>query len=248
MMRISIYLMTAMWMLLGSILFGQPFEGVVTMKVSTLPDNMSMVTIKGDLTMMEMQVDSTQHIKMIKDRGAETTTILRSKRDMKYGYRSRILYGEDEHVPTINPAAHQLVITVTGEEKYFGSYRCVKTLLHSPKATAEAWITKETGLNLSGCFPHFLGDGTNPDLFALRELADQEGMIMHYTESLNADDAEMFIEISVEEKVITLDAFAIDPGYVVLDEEGIKRLYGQAQSDPLKKIQWEEFQQIFGNK
>jgi hypothetical protein len=238
----------ALLMPLGSVVYGQSFEGVVTMKVSTLPDNVSTLTIKDDKTMMEMQVDSTQRIKMIKDRGAETTTILRSKNDMKYGYRSRILYGEDKHVATINPAAHQLVLTVTGEEKYFGSYRCVKTLLHSPKATAEAWITKETGLYLSGCFPQFLGDGTNPDLFALRELADQEGMIMHYTESLTADDAETIIEVKVEEKVITLDAFAIDPGYVVFDENSMKQLMIQAQSDPLIKQQLEEFQQIFGNK
>lgn len=248
MMRFSIYLVMAMLMPVGSILYGQSFEGVVTMKVSTLPDNVSILTIKGDLTMMEMQVDSVQHIKMIKDRGAETTTILRSKNDMKYGYRSRILYGEDEHVPTVNPAAHQLVLTVTDQEKYIGSFRCVKTVLHSPKATAEAWITKETGLYLSGCFPQFLGDGTDSDLYALRELADQEGLIMHYTESLSADDAVTIIEITAEEKAITLDAFTIDPGYMLLDEEGIKRLYGQAQTDPLKKIQWEEFRQIFGNK
>lgn len=248
MMRYSIYLVMAMLMLLGSMLYGQSFEGVLTMKVSTLPDNVSKLTIKEDKTMMEMQVDSTQHIKMIKDRGAETTTILRSKNDMKYGYRSRILYGEDEHVPTINPVAHQLVMTVTNEEKYFGAYRCIKTILHSPKATAEAWITKETGLRLSGCFPQFLGDGTDPDLFALRELADQEGLIMHYTESLKVDDAVTIIEIIAEEKVITLDVFAIDPGYMVLDEEGIKRLYGESLNDALKKIQWEEFQQIFGNK
>ena len=248
MMRISIYLATAMLMLIGSILYGQSFEGIVTMKVSTSPENISMLTIKGDLSLMEMQIDTVQTIKLIKDRGAETTTILRSKNEMKYGYRSRILYGEDEHIPTVNPTAHQLVITVTDEEKYFGSFRCVKTLLHSPKATAEAWITKEPALRLSGCFPQFLGEGTDPDLFALRELADQEGLIMYYSESLRAGKEVTIIEVTAEEKVITLDAFAIDAGYVVLDEEGIKRLYGQSLSDPLKKVQWEEFRQIFGNK
>jgi len=235
-------------MLSIAVLHGQTFEGVVTMKVSTSPDKIAMLTIKGDMTMMEMQVDTVQHIKLIKDRGAETTTILRSNKEMKYGYRSRTLYGEDQHVPTVNAAAHQLVMNVTDEEKYIGRFRCVKALLHSPKAQAEAWITKETGLHLSGCFPHFLGDGTDPDLYALRELADQEGLIMDYKESLNSGNTETVIQVTAEEKEITIDAFAIDPGYIVLDDEGIKRLYEQAQSDPLKKIQWEEFRQIFGNK
>ena len=67
-------------------------------------------------------------------------------------------------------------------------------------------------------------------------------------ESLLSASAETIFEVTAEEHEITLDAFAIDPGYVVLDEEGIKRLYQQAQSDPQKKIQWEEFQQVFGNK
>ena len=71
---------------------------------------------------------------------------------------------------------------------------------------------------------------------------------MYYSESLRAGKEVTIIEVTAEEKVITLDAFAIDAGYVVLDEEGIKRLYGQSLSDPLKKAQWEEFRQIFGNK
>lgn len=247
-MRYTICLLLALLMMKVAVLHGQSFEGVLTMKVSKSPEKIIMLTIKGDMTMLEMQVDSVQHIKMIKDRGAETSTILRSNKEMKYGYRSRSLYGEDQHLPTVNAAAQQLLMTVTEEERNIGQFRCIKTILQSPKAQAEAWITKETGLHLSGCFPNFLGDGTDPDLYALRELADQEGLIMYYKESLLSASAETIFEVTAEEHEITLDAFAIDPGYVVLDEEGIKRLYEQAQSDPLKKIQWEEFQQIFGNK
>ncbi|MBK9106450.1 MAG: hypothetical protein IPL92_18280 [Saprospiraceae bacterium] len=247
-MRYTVRLLLALLMMNVAVLHGQSFEGVVTMNISTSPEKIIMLTIKGDITMMEMQVDSAQHIKLIKDRAAETSTILRSNEEMKYGYRSRTLYGEDQHIPTINAAAHQLEMTVTEEEKYINHFRCVKALLHSPKAQAEAWITKETGLHLSGCFPNFLGEGADPDLYALRELADQEGLIMYYKESLVSGIAETVIEVTAQEKEITLDAFAIDPGYLVLDEEGIKRLYQQAQSDPLKKIQWEEFRQIFGNK
>lgn len=246
-MRFSIYWMTAALILIGSILSAQAFEGVLTLKVSTKPDQISVMTIKDDKTMLEMQVDSIQKVKLIKDRSAETTTILRTNKDLKYGYRSKILYGEDVHTPTINPEVHQVVMTVTAEEKYFGSFRCVKAVLSSPKATAEAWITKQPGLRLSACFQHFLGEGTDIELYVLREVADQEGLIMYYRESLKANDNETIIEVTAEEKAITLDVFAIDPGFTVLDEEGVKRLYGQAQADPVKMAQWQEFRQIFGN-
>ena len=130
-MRYTICLLLALLMMKVAVLHGQSFEGVLTMKVSKSPEKIIMLTIKGDMTMMEMQVDSVQHIKMIKDRGAETSTILRSNKEMKYGYRSRTLYGEDQHLPTVNAAAQQLLMTVTEEEKNIGQFRCIKTILQS---------------------------------------------------------------------------------------------------------------------
>ncbi len=247
-MRFFIHFVAALLILHVPDLTGQVWEGVVSMRVSTSPEKIAWLTLKDDKSVMEMQLDSGQTIKLIKDRGAATTTVLRTNNDLKYGYRSSILYGDDKHVITVNPNTSKVQLTVTDEERYIGQYRCTLVKIKSPKATAEAWVTKETGMQLSSCFPHFLGDGTDADLYALREVADQEGLIMSYHEVLEGTATETYIEVTAEEKEIMTTAFAIEPGFVVLDEAGVKRLYAEAQSDPLKKIQWEEFRQIFGNK
>lgn len=247
-MRLFIHFVAALLILQVSDLTGQAWEGVVSMRVSTSPEKIAWLTIKDDKSVMEMQLDSVQTIKLIKDRGAATTTVLRTNHDWKYGYRSRILYGDEKHVLTVNPNTSMVQLSVTDEERYIGAYRCVLVKIKSPKATAEAWVTTETGMQLSSCFPHFLGDGTDADLYALREVADQEGLIMSYHEILEGDTTETYIEVTAEEREIMMSAFAIDPGFVVLDEAGVKRLYAEAQSDPMKKVQWEQFRQIFGNK
>ena len=247
-MKYSVQLLACLLVLNVSFVQAQSFEGMLTLTTSTAPDKIPVMTIKGDKSVLEIRMDSIQTIKLIKDLGAETVTILRTKKDLKYGYRTNISVGPEFTDLLASPAAAKVEVIITQQEKYIGQYRCVKVNLTSPDVEAEAWVTKDLDIKLSTYFPQFFGSDANADLAVIRQLADQEGLILNYQETHKRDTTVTLIDVLVEEKDISIDAFAIDPGFLVLDEEGIKRLYEQAQSDPVKKKQWEEFHEIFGSK
>ena len=226
--------------------FGQTFEGVITMHVSTSPQNSTSVTIKGHKSVTEYRIDTTENIKIIKDATAETQTILRHRGDMKYGYAT--LSSEEETLPEITMEdLKRVACEGTTETKLIGSYTCFKSVLHTDKAVAEAWITKEIAFPLSKYFPTFLGDGTDPALLELRKRANSLGFVMDYKESPISAGEETHIEVTVEQKDIPLEAFATH-GFLVFDKEGLTQLFTDSYLDPNKKKQWEEFRQLFGKK
>ena len=226
--------------------FGQTFEGMITMRASSSPKNLTTVKVKGQKTVTEYQIDTTENIKIIKDAAAGTQTILRHRGDMKYGYAT--LTSEEEAPAEITMEdLKKVACEATTETKMIGSYECFKSVLHTDKAVAEAWITKDLAFTLSKYFPTFLGDGTNPDLLELRKRANSLGFVMEYKESLIGAGDEIHIDITVEEKEIPLEAFATH-GFMVLDKDGMSRLFTASYLDPVKKKQWEEYRALFGNK
>ena len=226
--------------------FGQSFEGVMTMHVSSSPLNLTTVTVKGHKSVTEYQIDTTENIKIIKDAAAETQTILRHKGDMKYGYAT--LISEEETIPEITiEDLNKVSCEGTIETKMIGSYKCFKSVLHTDKAVAEAWVTKDIAFPLSKYFPIFLGDGTDPALLELRKRANSLGFVMEYKESLIGTGDETHIEMNVEQKDIPLEAFATH-GFLVFNKDGLSQLFTDSYLDPNKKKQWEEFRQIFGKK
>lgn len=226
----------------------QSFEGVITFKVSSHKENVSTMTVKGDKNILEVEIDSTETIKRINDTSAETSVVLRKKQDLMYGFRSNELHGTYHEEDPINASEHKIEISMTGEVRQIGEYHCTKIKLQSPEGMAEAWITKELGFRLTQYFPAFLGGEAHPGLYSIRQVANQEGFIMHYTESLKGTNDMTVFEMTVVEKEIPNAVFVIDPAYHVLDENGMKRLYQEAQGDPSKMVQWDEFMQIFGSK
>lgn len=226
---------------------GQSFEGVISLTSSNTPEQSMRVTLKDGWSLLEISPDTQQTVKVIKNKTAGTTTILRSKGNLKYGYRSNTLVGDDSPAAIQDPDAKHIQTEETQLEKKIGAFNCVRIDLRSPKASAEAWVTRETSLRLSACFPFFLGDGTDPDLYALRQLADAEGLILEYRERSAGDTQETLFQVTAIPEDISLDAFSVDDTYQVLDEQGIRSLYMQAQKDPVKQQEWEEFRAIFGN-
>jgi hypothetical protein len=165
-----------------------------------------------------------------------------------YGFRSNELHGTYHEEAPINPSEHNIEVSLTEEVRQIGEYRCTHVKLQGPEGMAEAWITRDLGFRLTEYFPVFLGGDAHPGLFSLRQIANQEGFILHYTESLKGSNEKTMFEMTVVEQEIPNTVFEIDPAYHVFDENGMKRLYQEAQTDPVKKIQWEEFMQIFGSK
>lgn len=216
------------------------------MHVSSSPQNVTSVKVKGNKSVTEYRIDTTEIIRIIKDAAAERQTILRHKGDMKYGYAT--LLGEEETPPEITVEdLERVTCEGTAETKLIGSYNCFKSVLHTDKAVAEAWVTKDIGFPLSKYFPTFLGDGTDPALLELRKRANSLGFIMDYKESPIGNGEETHIEITVEPKDIPLEAFATH-GFLVFDKDGLTQLFTDSYLDPNKKKQWEEFRQLFGKK
>src|SRR5688500_1722207 len=218
--------------------FGQTFEGVIAMRVSSYPLSLTTVKVKGNKSVTEYQIDTTENIKVIKDAVAETQTILRHKGDMKYGYAT-LLAEEDPLQEVTMEDLKRVTCEGTTETKLIGSYKCFKSVLHTDKAVAEAWITKDLAFPLSKYFPTFLGDGTDPALLELRKRANSLGFVMEYKESPISAGEETHIEVMVEEKDIPLETFATH-GFLVFDKDGLTQLFTDSYLDPNKKKQWEE--------
>ncbi len=226
----------------------QSFEGTITLHVtSDQKESSTMLTIKGDKTLLEADIDSTESIKIIKDWDAGTTTLLRRKNDLKYGFRSN-------SIPESNPPAQDEKVSgniqtdITDEVKMIGTYKCTKVIYKSPFAISEAWITKDAGFSLSKYFPEFLGSNTNSHLYDLRKAANNGGFVMRYWEKLIDSGKESNVDMTITPKEIPNDAFSLSAGYLVLDQESMQQLLQDAQHDEAKKKQWDEFMQLFGNK
>lgn len=247
-MRNQVQVLLTLLVLGVSPCLAQSFEGVITFKVTSHKENVSTMTVKGDKNILEVEIDSSETIKRINDTSAETSVVLRKKQDLMYGFRSNELHGTYHEEAPINPSEHKIEVSLTEEVRQIGEYRCTKVKLQSPEGIAEAWITRDLGFRLTEYFPAFLGGDAHPDLYILRQVANQEGFIMHYTESLNGINEKTVFEMTVVEREIPNAVFEIDPAYHVFDENGMKQLFQESQSDPSKKLQWEEFMQIFGSK
>ena len=229
--------------------YSQSFEGTISLRTfNDLIDNTFILTIKGDKTVLEAEIDSIEMIKIIKDYGAESTTLLRRKNDLKYGFRISSIPGPGFTAENIDNEKSEITIETTDEVKRIGPYRCVKVTLNSPFAASEAWITNDFGFSLSKYFPEFLGTDEDQHLYDLRNAAEKKGFVMSYRENLLGADQEKIFEVTIEEKEISSEAFKINAEYLVLDEKSMMQFYSEAQRNEMKKKQWEEFNQLFGHK
>lgn len=228
--------------------FGQSFEGTITLHVtSDQMESSTMLTIRGDKTLLEADIDSSESIKIIKDWDAETTILLRRKNDLKYGFRTKGIPEADPPVQE-EKVSGNIKTDITDEVKMIGTYSCTKDIYTSPFAISEAWIAKDAGFSLSKYFPEFLGSNTDPHLYDLRKAANKEGFVMRYWEKLIDSGKESNLDMTVTMKEIPNTVFSISGEYLVLDQESMQRLLQEAQHDEVKKKQWGEFMQLFGNK
>ncbi|MFZ1679309.1 MAG: DUF4412 domain-containing protein [Saprospiraceae bacterium] len=246
--RFKLIILLALLLVMWHPSYSQSFEGTITLHVtSDHKESSTMLTIRGDKTLLEADIDSTESIKIIKDWEAETTTLLRRKNDLKYGFRTL-------GIPESDPPVHDEKVSgniktdITDEVKMIDSYKCTKVIYKSPFAISEAWITKDAGFSLSKYFPEFLGSSTDPHLYDLRKAANKEGFVMRYWEKLIDSGKESNLDMIVTPKEIPNEVFNISAEYLVLDQESMKRLLQDSQRDEVKKKQWDEFMQLFGNK
>ncbi len=243
-------LLTIFLLVVTSPAFCQSFEGCITLHAKTdQADTRSVLSVKGKKTLLEVEKDSAESIKILKDWDAQTTTMLRRKNNMKYGYRLNSIMNTSPDIQDTTKNKDTGVETfITNETKLIGNMRCTKVLLKSSYAVAEAWVTKEPGFSLSKYFPEFLGEDSRPYLYELRKAADKEGFILSYWDKLQSTGKEYSLELTIEQKEIPHDLVSISADYTVLDEAGIKNLYQESQHSEQAKKQMEEFMQLFGNK
>jgi hypothetical protein len=226
--------------------FSQSFEGSITIISNGREDKPYEVNILGNKSIVTVEADSNESVTMIRDHASEESTILKSKGDMKYGFSKNKSFDADHLQNEKYILPKNINYEITRETRIIDGYNCVRILIESPLAAAEAWITKEIPLHLSLYYPQLLGSDVNPDLVPLRQIADREGFIMFYNDTHTASAHNSEIKVSVEAKELTSDLFHVTSQYLVLDEEGMKRLYMQSQTDPARKTQWDEFMILFG--
>ena len=235
------------FVLLSHLAFAQDFEGTIALQATYDQEvkSKSLLTIKGNKTLLAVEKDTNETIMIYKDYGSGTSVMMRDKHGLKYGYRSYNLH-EPERIDAESKPDPGIVIERTDDHKKIGSEDCVKIILKNNSALAEAWVSADRNFSLSTYFPEFLISGADDDLLQLRNAADREGFISGYFEKhITSGQANNFA-IVLEEKEISIDAFHISDAFLILDEAGIKRLYGDSQGDELKKKQWNEFQLLFG--
>lgn len=243
----QLILITVLLLLFNSVKsFGQAFEGIMTLKVTSPKESKTVMIIKDDRSIMDIDLDSNESIRRIADEGAETTVILRRKGDLKYGFRSHATTGFAGDIQDISAEVNKVDVIVTERTEAFGKYTCTLVMIESKDAMAEAWITGEIDMRLTRYFPSFLGSSTPDELYTLRQIANQEGFVMRYSENIKVSEEKSEFELDVDEREIPNELFIVDPAYDVFDENSLKQLYQEAQRDSTKQIQWEEFMQIFG--
>lgn len=226
----------------------QYFEGTILMKVmSEEVDHATLITIKGERSIREVRLDSSESLKIIEDRGLGVITMLRQKDDLKYGFKR---YQETEEIHTDDYEEDQTNISmeVTQEAKLVGEYGCVKIIFKTANYQASAWVTLDLHFPLSEYFPEILKAHDSDELRQLRKAVDNEGFIMEYDEINLQTGKEVKIEMEVFEREIPDHEFYYSSEFHVLDREGMQQLFREAQQDPEKKKQWDEFYQLFGKK
>jgi hypothetical protein len=243
-MKNRISLFASILILSTVMIHGQTFEGSITFRASGDHEKTSTIIIKGEKSVRSVDLNSEESLKIILDRKSESSVMLRKKDEKKYGFRVNEIHEQDHEDHPYMPKG--VTTEITGE-KMIGRYECFRVNLKSKNASAEAWITKDIGFRVTKYFPEFLGS-VEAELHQLRQLANDQGLILQYRETLLDAEYENVFETIVEETEIPDQTFEIDPDYLVLDKDGMMQLYLAAQHDTSKKQQWEEFMELFGNK
>ena len=232
-------------MVLGWALFnlvsasGQAFEGVLHMRMIN-PDNerYTQLSLKDDRSLLHVTMDSVE-ISILKDKKDNTTTILKRKGDLHYGFRMDQI---------VDPSFVESVsaVTYTGQVKDMGEWESNEIIIHSESGEAHAWITKQTSHRLSGLFPEFLGADLNPDQYYRRKAADKEGFILQYEES-DPGSASGVLKVDLVPGPVSDITFVIGAEYKVLDQQSVRNFFQMSQTDQSAKQQWEEFSSLFGS-
>ncbi len=245
-LRLKIYHIS-FFMLLAYWVSAQEFEGTIALRATYDQEikSKAILTIKGNKSLLTVEKDSNETITIFKDYGAGTSVMMRDKNDLRYGFRSYNLHEVDhDEAELIQPSG--ITVVKTSDHKKIGSEECIKIILKNNSVIAEAWVSPGRNFSLSTYFPEFLVSGADDDMLELRKASDKEGFVSGYWEKHLTSGQENNFEIALEEKEISIDTFHIPDTYLILDEAGIKRLYGDSQRDDLKKKQWDEFQLLFG--
>ncbi len=228
--------------------YTQSFEGSIAIHVVTDEvDNTSVLSVKDTRSLLKVEVDSVETIKILKDYGNGTTTVLRSKGDLKFGFR---IYSIADPVLEETAGINEnspVVINETNEEERIGNLHTHKIIVTSKDGEAEAWVSTEPGFSVSKYFPYFLGSDIKPALYELRKAADQRGFITRYTEKLFDSNKKSFIDIRLQPEEIPNEIFNV-ADYIILDEAGMKQLFRDSRKDEDKKNMWEDYRSLFGKK
>jgi hypothetical protein len=228
-----------------TVTYCQSFEGVLKMyNLHEGVERNTVLTIKGNKSLLEVTVDSVD-ISILKNEDDFTTTLLKSKDGMHYGFRmdqmidpSFIESGAPTHATTVN---------YTGENKRVGAWDCMEIIVSDGTSSVKALVTKQPAYRLSTLFPEFLGSDLSPEMYYIRKAADQEGFILRLEEVTGSPDAVSVMEISLEPQPVSDIVFTVGAEYTVLDKTGVQKYFQQAQSDETAKKKWNEFSALFGS-
>ena len=227
----------------------QAFEGTLTLSVPSKKEmKSSILTVKGNKSILRAEIDSVQEMTVIKDWDARTTIMLRRKNDLKFGFALDDIHGAEPRVANPSAPDNNVSKHLTDEVKIVDNKTCKKVILKSDLTYAEAWITTEISSPLSKFFPEFLGESLDPALYELRALADQLGFIVEYWEKLIATGEETMLTITPEEKEIPDVALHVPADYTVLNRGTLEGLMTGAQRDATQQKQLLDFLEVFGSK
>ena len=225
---------------------GQSFEGSITLRIwNDQLDRISKVTVKNNKTLMETDIDSVESIKIITDYGAESTTLLRNKSGLKYGFKMYTIESSRIDPDATNNTKNNITSVFTDDVKWIGKIQCTKIQLENKHVIAEAWVAKNIPTSLSNYFPEFIGKDMDPQMYELRLEAEKAGFVVTYWEKQRDTNAEINFEATIQQEEISGEVYNVDNEYFVLDADSMKRLYVESQSSELKKKQWEEFMLLF---
>lgn len=222
----------------------QSFEGTFIFEKTHVHQPAQVVYVKGDKTMRQVIIDSTEQFKLITDHAAGKMTMLKQKDDKQYGFTTY-----DEPVvhaiaDTVVEKSDPVVIETTSVTKLIGSYHCTLIRLTTKTVSAEAWITTAIDQRLSKVFPEFINNSPDFDRMRIRTKADHHGFILRYDEIPFNGEPHGYI-VAAKKMELLPDMFS-SSGFTVFDKTGLEALMIAAKQDPAKKQELDEFLVLFG--
>lgn len=224
----------------------QSFEGTLKMDLTAHDkSNTWLLTVKGNKIISHVVIDSSQEITTIKDFDAGSTTMLRRKNDLKYGFTINTIFESDSLITNGSLKTDNITKSESGEMKTFGNLTARKIYFTGDGVNAEAWIANDLNIRLSNYFPELLSSGEEKSVHDIRTAADNEGLIVDYWEKQTVTGDVTSFRVLAEAKEIPGIAFHIPADYLVLNRESLRSLLSDAQTNSESKRRLDEFQEVF---